>query len=41
MRDKVIHFYMGIDFDIIWQVVTVRYPKLRPAIENVFNSVKE
>jgi len=23
MRDKVIHFYMGVDFDVVWQVVTV------------------
>lgn len=41
MRDKVIHFYMGIDFDVVWQVVTVRYPLLRQEIEAVFNKTKE
>jgi uncharacterized protein with HEPN domain len=41
MRDKVIHFYMGIDFDIVWQVVTVRYPVLRLEIEAVFNKTEE
>ncbi|MDD5674520.1 MAG: DUF86 domain-containing protein [Chitinivibrionales bacterium] len=41
MRDKVIHFYMGIDFDVVWQVVTVRYPLLRPEIEDVFSKTEE
>jgi uncharacterized protein with HEPN domain len=41
MRDKVIHFYMGIDFDVVWQVVTVRYPILRKEIEHVFSKMEE
>ena len=41
MRDKVIHFYMGIDFDVVWQVVTVRYPLLRQKIEAIFNKTEE
>jgi uncharacterized protein with HEPN domain len=41
MRDKVIHFYMGIDFDVVWQVVTIRYPLLRKEIEVIFNKTEE
>jgi uncharacterized protein with HEPN domain len=41
MRDKVIHFYMGIDFDVVWQVVTVRYPLLRQEIKVIFNKTEE
>jgi uncharacterized protein with HEPN domain len=41
MRDKVIHFYMGIDFEVVWQVVTVRYPLLRSEIERVFEKTEE
>jgi uncharacterized protein with HEPN domain len=41
MRDKVIHFYMGIDFDVVWQVVKVRYPQLRVEIEKIFNNLNE
>lgn len=40
MRDKVIHFYMGIDFEVVWQVVKVRYPLLRSEIEDVLNNMK-
>jgi uncharacterized protein with HEPN domain len=41
MRDKVIHFYMGVDFDVVWQVVTVRYPPLRQEIEAIFSKTEE
>jgi uncharacterized protein with HEPN domain len=41
MRDKVIHFYMGVDFDVIWQVVRERYPKLRMDIEMAFEKMEE
>ena len=41
MRDKVIHFYMGIDFDVVWQVVTVRYPLLRQEIEIILKKTEE
>ena len=41
MRDKVIHFYMGVDFDVVWQVVRVRYPLLRTQIERIFDEIEE
>lgn len=32
MRDKLIHDYFGIDYEIVWDVVTNRIPDLRDAL---------
>jgi uncharacterized protein with HEPN domain len=33
MRHKVVHDYLGVDEDIVWQVVTEDLPKLAAALE--------
>jgi uncharacterized protein with HEPN domain len=33
MRDKLIHEYFGVDYDIVWDVVTSKIPGLRREIE--------
>jgi len=33
MRHKVVHDYLGVDEDIVWQVVTEDLPKLVEALE--------
>jgi uncharacterized protein with HEPN domain len=33
MRHKVVHDYLGVDEDIVWQVVTEDLPKLVDALE--------
>ena len=38
MRDKVIHNYFGVDYDIIWDVVINKIPFLRKQIEIIINS---
>lgn len=35
MRHKVIHDYLGVDEDIVWQVVTGDLPKLAVALERI------
>lgn len=35
MRHKVVHDYLGIDEDIVWQVVTEDLPKLVTALEPI------
>ncbi|MBI2833385.1 MAG: DUF86 domain-containing protein [Acidobacteria bacterium] len=35
MRHKVVHDYLGVDEDIVWQVVTVDLPKLAAALERI------
>jgi uncharacterized protein with HEPN domain len=33
MRDKLEHEYFGVDYDIVWDVVTSKIPRLRREIE--------
>ena len=35
MRHKVVHDYLGVDEDIVWQVVTDDLPKLVTALESI------
>lgn len=38
MRDKLIHDYFGIDYDIVWDVVINKLPGLRKEVEQVLRS---
>ncbi|WP_305045116.1 HepT-like ribonuclease domain-containing protein [Geoalkalibacter sp.] len=33
MRDKLIHFYFGVDAHLVWQTVHTRLPELKAAVE--------
>ena len=35
MRDKIIHFYFGVDYEIVWKVIKERLPGIKPFIEQV------
>ena len=37
MRDKVIHHYFGVDYDIIWDVVINKIPVLREQMESILD----
>lgn len=41
MRDKLIHFYFGVDMEIVWETVKVRIPELEPLIEDVLNDLEQ
>ena len=41
MRDKLIHFYFGVDMEIVWETVKVRIPKLEPLIEDVLHRLEQ
>lgn len=41
MRDKLIHFYFGVDLEIVWQTVKVRIPELEPLIEDVLGDIEQ
>ena len=34
-RDKLIHDYFGIDYDIVWDIVTNEIPELKTQIEKI------
>ena len=39
VRDKIIHKYFEIDFDIVWEIIRNDIPKLRRDIEKIVNSM--
>jgi uncharacterized protein with HEPN domain len=41
MRDKLIHFYFGVDMEIVWETVKVRIPELEPLIEDVLADIEQ
>jgi len=40
MRDKLIHFYFGVDMEIVWETIKVRIPELKPLIEDVLSDLE-
>lgn len=40
MRDRLIHDYFGVDYEIVWDVVTNKVPMLQQEIEKVLQSEK-
>ena len=41
MRHRVVHDYLHVDFDIVWNVVTVNLPSLVDQLESVLSSPPE
>lgn len=41
MRDKVIHFYFGVDVETVWLVIKDRIPSIRPVIEQIFRGMEK
>jgi len=37
MRDKLIHHYFGVDYDLIWDVIENLIPKLKETIKLILN----
>ncbi len=40
MRDKVIHFYFGVDKEIVWLVAKDRIPALKKLIEGILHELE-
>ena len=41
MRDKLIHFYFGVDIHLVWQTMKTRLPQLREQIAAMLAAVGE
>jgi len=35
MRDKLIHFYFGVDYPLVWETVKKRLPQVAGEIRNI------
>ena len=41
MRDKITHFYFGIDYKVVWLVVKKELPVIEPAVANILSDLKK
>ncbi len=39
MRDKLVHEYFGIRYDVIWETIELRLPSLKLAIRKILNQM--
>ena len=35
MRDKLIHFYFGVDYQLVWRAIKGRLPKIKQEIQKI------
>ncbi len=35
MRDKLIHFYFGVDYSLVWRTITERVPKVKKDLQAI------
>ena len=38
MRDKLIHFYFGVDYSLVWYTVTKRVPEVKREIKRILQA---
>lgn len=39
MRDRLIHFYFGIDYNLVWKTIKERLPKLIPLVKKAIKEM--
>ena len=35
MRDKIIHGYFGVDYEVVWKTIKEKLPEIKPKIDNI------
>jgi len=38
MRDRLIHFYSGVDYKLVWDTIKNRLPQVKPLIKKILDS---
>lgn len=41
MRDRLIHGYFGIDYELVWQAIRVHIPQTRPKLRAMLEELKQ
>jgi len=41
MRDKIIHFYFGVDYEIVWKVIKERLPEIKPILNQILKEMED
>ncbi len=39
MRDKIIHFYFGVDYEIVWKVIKERLPQIKSELTEILEEL--
>jgi uncharacterized protein with HEPN domain len=39
MRDKIIHFYFGVDYEVVWKVAVERLPDVKNKIKKILENM--
>ena len=40
LRNKIIHYYFGVNWDILWDVIKNQLPKLKEQVENILDQIE-
>lgn len=40
MRDKLIHFYFGTDYELVWKTIRKRLPEIKPLIAQILEALE-
>ncbi|HIJ67106.1 MAG TPA: DUF86 domain-containing protein [Planctomycetes bacterium] len=40
MRDRLIHFYFGIDYGLVWETIKNRIPAIKPLLSRILNDLE-
>jgi len=35
MRDRLIHFYFGVDYNLVWKTIQERIPRVKPHLQRI------
>jgi len=41
MRDKIIHYYFGVNWDVVWNVIKDKLPELKTNIEKILSGMEK
>lgn len=39
MRDKLIHFYFGVDYGLVWRAITERVPTVKQELKDILREI--
>jgi uncharacterized protein with HEPN domain len=40
MRDRLIHFYFGIKYELVWETIKKEIPKVKPSVKKILEDLK-
>lgn len=40
-RDKLIHFYFGVKYELVWQAIKKRLPLLKPLLQKILEDISK